>query len=99
MNNMVTSFWAIDSGQPAIQQRNDAAAGGSGLNWEYATAHTASRGEKVALDNQAGTLGPLQMGVQCNLSGASRVACCRWRTGEPRASSPPRRARELSVER
>jgi hypothetical protein len=75
-NNTVTSFWAIDSTQPALQQCNDDAMGGSGLNWEYATAHTASRGEKVDLDNAAGTLGPLQMSLQCNFSGNAWVGCC-----------------------
>jgi hypothetical protein len=72
----VTSFWAIDSSQPALQQCNDDVAGGSGLNWEYATAHTASRGQKVALDNGAGTLGSLQSDLQCNFSGNSAVGCC-----------------------
>jgi hypothetical protein len=38
--------------------------------------HTASRGEKVDLDNAAGTLGPLQMGLQCNISGNAWVGCC-----------------------
>jgi hypothetical protein len=72
----VTSFWAIDPGAPGLQQCIDDVAGGSQLNWEYATAHTASRGQKVALDNAAGTLGALQSGVQCNLSGNSWVGCC-----------------------
>ena len=72
----VTSFWAIDSTQPPLQQCNDDAVGGSGLNWEYATAHTASRGEKVALTNSTGVLGSLQSSLQCNLSGNSWVACC-----------------------
>jgi hypothetical protein len=74
---MVTSFWAIDSSQPALQQCNDDAAGGSGLNWEYATAHTASRGQRVDLDNAGGTLGGLQSSVQCNIAGKSAVGCCR----------------------
>ena len=70
----VTSFWAIDSSAPALQQCNDDVS--SHLNWEYATAHTASRGEKVDLDNAAGTLGPLTMSLQCNFSGNAWVACC-----------------------
>ena len=74
---MVTSFWAIDSSQPALQQCEDDVAGGSGLNWEYATAHTASRGQRADLDNAAGTLGGLQSGVQCNIAGKSAVGCCR----------------------
>lgn len=75
-SNMVTSFWAIDGTQPPLQQCNDDSLGGSGLNWEYATAHTASRGQKVALTNATGVLGALQSGLQCNLSGASWVGCC-----------------------
>jgi hypothetical protein len=75
-NTPVTSFWAIDSSQPKLQQCNDDAAGGSGLNWEYGTAHTPSRGEKVDLDNAAGTLGSLTMNLQCNFSGNAWVACC-----------------------
>lgn len=74
--NTVTSFWAIDSGQPALEQCNDDVVSGSGLNWEYATAHTGSRGQKVTLDNPAGTLGSLQSGLQCNIGGASWVGCC-----------------------
>jgi hypothetical protein len=72
--NPVTSFWAIDSSAPPLQQCNDDV--NSHLNWEYATAHTASRGEKVALDNATGTLGPLQMSLQCNFSGNAWVGCC-----------------------
>src|SRR5262249_14333858 len=73
----VTAFWAIDNSQPPLQQCNDDAPGtGSGLNWEYATAHTASRGEKVAL-NSDGTLGPLQMSVLCRIGGTPAwVGCC-----------------------
>jgi hypothetical protein len=74
----VTSFWAIDSSAPALQQCNDDVS--SHLNWEYATAHTMSRGEQVALDNAAGTLGALQTSVQCNFGASgpesSWVACC-----------------------
>jgi hypothetical protein len=74
--NTVTSFWAIDGSQPPLQQCNDDSLGGSGLNWEYGTAHTASRGQKVALTNPTGVLGPLLSGLQCNLSGNSWVGCC-----------------------
>src|SRR5262249_25703577 len=74
----VTSFWAIDSSAPPLQQCNDDV--NSHQNWEYPTAHTASRGEQVALDNAAGTLGALQTGVQCNFGAsgpeAAWVACC-----------------------
>ena len=72
----VTSFWAIDSLQPALQQCNDDAMGGSGLNWEYGTAHTASRGQRVTLNNATGALGSLQSSVQCNIAGTSWVGCC-----------------------
>ncbi len=73
---LVTSFWAVDPNAPPLQQCLDDAVGGSNLPWEYATAHTASRGNKVALNNPAGTLGPLQVGMQCNFSGSSNVGCC-----------------------
>jgi hypothetical protein len=73
-NTSVTSFWAIDSSADPLQQCNDDV--NSHQNWEYATAHTASRGEKVDLDNAAGTLGSLQTGLQCNFSGNAWVACC-----------------------
>lgn len=75
-NNTVNSFWAIDNAQPPLQQCQDDVMGGSGLNWEYATAHTMSRGQRVALTNGTGTLGPLQSNLQCNLSGSSWVGCC-----------------------
>src|SRR5262245_35882212 len=74
----VTSFWAIDSSQPPLQQCNDDAPGtGSGRNWEYGTAHTASRGQKVSLDNGSGTLGALQSSQQCAILGTPAwVGCC-----------------------
>jgi hypothetical protein len=75
-NNTVMSFWAIDNAQPPLQQCQDDVPGGSGLNWEYGTAHTASRGQKVALNNGTGVLGPLQSSLQCNFSTAW-VGCCR----------------------
>ena len=74
-NNTVTAFWAIDNAQPPLQQCQDDANGGSFLNWEYGTAHTASRGQKVALDNGTGVLGSLQTSLQCNFSSAW-VGCC-----------------------
>jgi hypothetical protein len=74
----VTSFWAIDNSQPPLQQCNDDAPGtGSGLNWEYGTAHTASRGQKVSLDSGSGTLGALQSSQQCAILGTPAwVGCC-----------------------
>jgi hypothetical protein len=72
-NNPVMSFWAIDSSQPPLQQCQDDVV--SFQNWEYATAHTGSRGQKVALDNGTGALGPLQPSLQCNFSTAW-VGCC-----------------------
>ena len=73
----VTAFWAIDSSQPPLQQCEDDAPGtGSKLNWEYATAHTSSRGEKVAL-NPDGSLGTVQMSVFCSIGGTvAWVGCC-----------------------
>jgi hypothetical protein len=73
---VVTGFWAIDPAAAALQQCVDDAAGGSNLNWEYATAHTPSRGQKVPLDNATGVLGAVQSNLQCTFSGASWVGCC-----------------------
>ena len=73
----VTSFWAIApdaATNPSLQQCKDDVT--SGLNWEYATAHTASRGQKVSLDNATGALGAVQSGLQCNFSGSAWVGCC-----------------------
>jgi hypothetical protein len=77
-NALVTSFWAIDSSEPALRQCNDdAQVTGSGLNWEYGTAHTPSRGDKIPLDNAHGMLGALQPSEQCALLGTpATVACC-----------------------
>ena len=72
----VSSFWAIDPLAAGLSQCIDDAAGGSNLNWEYGTAHTPSRGQKLPLDNVAGTLGALQTGLQCNFSGTAWVGCC-----------------------
>ena len=73
--SMVTGFWAIDNAQPPLDQCQDDALGGSLLNWEYATAHTGSRGNWVALTNANGALGPLQTGQQCNFT-TKWVGCC-----------------------
>ena len=73
----VTSFWAIAADaatNPSLQQCEDDVT--TGLNWEYATAHTASRGQKVSLDNATGALGTVQSSVQCNISGNNWVGCC-----------------------
>lgn len=72
----VASFWAIDSTADPLQQCQDDVGGGSGLNWEYGTAHTGSRGQKLPLTNATGALGALQTGLQCNFSGSSWVGCC-----------------------
>lgn len=72
----VTSFWVIDaSPTPSLTQCVDDAAGGSNLNWEYGTAHTASRGTHVDLNNAAGTLGAISAPEQCNFS-SRWVGCC-----------------------
>ena len=73
--NSVTSFWAIDPNAPALSQCVDDV--NSQLNWEYATAHTSSRGERIPLTNATGALGTLQTGVQCNIAGTSWIGCCR----------------------
>jgi hypothetical protein len=73
--NIVTSFWAIDGSQPPLSQCQDDALGGSGLNWEYGTAHTLSRGNWVALNNGTGALGSVQTGQQCNFAN-KWVGCC-----------------------
>jgi hypothetical protein len=76
-NMAVTSFWAIDPSADPLQQCNDDAAGGSGKNWQYGTAHTSSRGQKIDL-NADGTLGTtVQMSLQCNFSGNAWVGCYR----------------------
>jgi hypothetical protein len=72
----VTRFWVIDPLAPILQQCNDDQVGGSDLNWEYGTADTPSRGRRVDLNNPAGTLGAVQMSVQCNIAGTSWVGCC-----------------------
>lgn len=80
----VTSFWAIDpAANPLTAQCHDDVAfpcpGGicpPGHTWEYGTAHTPSRGQRVPLNNPLGTLGALQTGLQCNFSGNSWVGCC-----------------------
>src|SRR4029078_8477782 len=88
----------------------DAAAGGPARNWEDGTAHTPSRGQKVSLDNAAGTLGPLQSGVQCNLGGSSSVGgggygrrgagtACRRGTSTPLSPPHPRGNSTCSRER
>ncbi len=75
-NATVTSFWAIDSTAPALSQCVDDAMSGSNQNWEYGTAHTPSRGERVTLNNATGALGALETGVQCNIAGTNWVGCC-----------------------
>jgi hypothetical protein len=78
--NTVTSFWVIDRSNNAdINQCNDDAATPGvpvpGTNWEYGTAHTPSRGQRVDLNNGAGTLGAVQAPQQCNFS-SRWVGCC-----------------------
>ena len=49
----------------------------AGHNWEYGTAHTPSRGQRVPLNNGTGALGALVTGLQCNAIGnQSWVGCC-----------------------
>jgi hypothetical protein len=72
-NNTVTTFWAIDNSAPPLSQCQDDVS--SFLNWEYGTAHTASRGDFVNLTNNTGVLGALQHGQQCNFT-SKWVGCC-----------------------
>jgi hypothetical protein len=56
----VAGFWAIDNTRPPLAQCQDDVS--SFLNWEYGTAHTASRGDFVNLNNGTGALGSLTTG-------------------------------------
>src|SRR5579862_120955 len=80
-NMTVMSFWAIDpAADPITAQCCDDVSFHpctSAHNWEYGTAHTTSRGQKVALDNATGALGTLTTGVQCNFAPNNWVACCK----------------------
>jgi len=75
----VTSFWAIDGSAPPLTQCFDDALFDPntqpGHNWEYATAHTGTRGNWIALNNANGAIGPLQTGQQCNFA-MKWVGCC-----------------------
>lgn len=82
----VTSFWGINSSADAAnslanQCADDAAfpmpAQYVGHKWEYGTAHTPSKGQKVPLDNGTGVLGAIQPNQACAIGGtASWVGCC-----------------------
>ena len=77
----VMSFWAIDStADPVTAQCFDDAnfnpVTQPGHNWEYGTAHTPSRGQKVPLNNATGALGSLETMVQCNFVPSNWVGCC-----------------------
>jgi hypothetical protein len=77
----VTSFWAIDpAADPVTAQCFDDVNFNPmtqpGHNWEYQTAHTISRGQKVSLDNGTGVLGALVTSVQCNFQPSNWVGCC-----------------------
>jgi hypothetical protein len=79
----VTSFWAIDSSADALTEQcaDDATfpmpAQYVNHKWEYGTAHTAAKGNKVPLNNLTGTLGVLQTGQFCALFGTTAwVGCC-----------------------
>jgi hypothetical protein len=65
-SNPVTSFWAIDSGQPGTRQCDNP------VPWGYQTAHTGHFGDKVPLT--AGHLAALQPSQLC--LGTSWVGCC-----------------------
>ncbi len=71
--DVVTSFWAIDTGRPEGEQCVSVL-GGGGTRWNYATAHIDSKGDKVSLNNGAGTLGPLTENFGCSTQ--AWVGCC-----------------------
>jgi len=77
----VTSFWAIDpAADPVTAQCCDDVnfhPCTSANNWEYGTAHTMSRGQKVPLNNSTGVIGALVTGVQCNFAPKNWVGCCK----------------------
>src|SRR5437870_640975 len=85
-NNPVMSFWAIDAtADPLTRQCHDDVifpcpgmppVCPPGHTWEYGTAHTMSRGQKVDLDNATGALGVLQTMIQCNFAPNNWVGCC-----------------------
>ncbi|MFN2375874.1 MAG: hypothetical protein ABR538_05005 [Candidatus Binatia bacterium] len=56
-NALVTSFWAIDPAEPALQQCNSTTVGGT--RWFYNTAHIDSGGNVFPLTNATGDLGAL----------------------------------------
>lgn len=68
----VTSFWAIDPSHVNTLQC------ATTVPWDYATAHTGHFGEKVNLNNAAGTLGALQSGSAAGVFclNSSWVGCC-----------------------
>ncbi len=81
----VTGFWAIDpAADPLTRQCHDDVTfpcpGGicpPNHNWEYGTAHTPSRGQRVPLNNGTGALGSLIVNLQCNgVANKSWVGCC-----------------------
>jgi hypothetical protein len=77
--NSVTSFWVIAADSrtnPSLTQCLDDVLGGSNRNWEYGTAHTASRGTAIPLNNGTGVLGAVGPNVQCNALPKNWVGCC-----------------------
>jgi len=66
--NTVTSFWAIDGAQVGIRQCQ------TSIPWDYDTAHIGSFGDRVTLDNAAGTLGALEPSQLCQ--DTNWVGCC-----------------------
>lgn len=79
----VTSFWAIDPTlvnpdtvtKQCFDDTNFDPMTQPGHNWEYGTAHTASRGQRVPLNNVSGALGALDTALQCN-GNTAWVGCC-----------------------
>jgi hypothetical protein len=76
-DDVVTSFWAIDSTRPHTGQCG--ASDVSGPDWTYATGHLGVGGDFALLNNNTGMLDPVSLGggVVRNCNGAARwVGCC-----------------------
>jgi hypothetical protein len=86
-NMPVLGFWAIDptANRLTAQCHDDVGFPCPGMppvcppghTWEYGTAHTMSRGQRVSLNNATGALGALETGLQCNTFPPDNwVGCC-----------------------
>jgi hypothetical protein len=75
----IDHFWAVDPAATDLHQCISAIPNPI-TRWAYATAHTASKGDFLELNNGAGTLGSLNNGglpVVCTMTNMFSVGCCR----------------------